>query len=96
MWEVRTPHQAFDADEMPRHDADAIVLKSCRDLTLKIVTWRIRDRGLLEIAILFERMVEALEKVRNPSDIVFDRYQPELGEAFEHAGKNNFGERSFD
>src|SRR5208282_4101439 len=41
-------------------------------------------------------MVEALEKMRYPSDVVFDRYELEIGEAFEHAGENNFGERSLD
>ena len=81
---------------MPRHHADAIVLKSCRDLPPKIKARRIRDRLLFEIAIFLERMVEALEKMRDPADIVFDRDQAESGETLEHAGKNNFGERSLD
>src|ERR1700693_4773483 len=54
MREVRAPHQVFDADEMPRHHADTIVLKSCGDLPSKIVAGRIRDRLLFEIAILLE------------------------------------------
>src|SRR5271156_4198268 len=96
MREVRSPHQIFDADKVPRHHADAIVLESRRDLPPKVVAGRIRDRLLFEIAILLECAVEALEKMRDPSDVVFDRDQLEPGKAFEHAGENNFGERSFD
>src|SRR6202040_1687962 len=66
MREVRPPHQVFDADEMPRYHADAIILKSCGDLPSKIIAGRIRDRPLFEIAIFLKRMVEALEKMRNP------------------------------
>lgn len=82
--------------KMPRHHADAIVLKRCGDLPSKIVAGRIRNRLLFEIAILLKRVVESLEKMRNPSDVVLDRYEFELGETFEHSGKNNFGERSLD
>src|ERR1700678_4171245 len=53
--EVRPPHQILDADKVPRHHADAIVLKSCRDLAPKIIAGRIRDRLLFEIAIFLKR-----------------------------------------
>src|ERR1700722_8355665 len=75
MREIRYPHKVFDAYEMPRHHADAIVLKSCGHLTSKIIAGRIRNRLLLEVAILLKRVVKALEKVRNPSDVVLDRHE---------------------
>src|SRR5271166_765634 len=96
MREIRAPHQAVDADKMPRHHPDPIVLKSCRDLAPKIVTGRIRNRLLFEVSILLIRMVKALKKMRDPSDIVFDRYQPETGKAFKHAAEYNFGKRPLD
>src|SRR5580704_1345988 len=82
MREVRPPHQVFDTDEMTRHHADAVVLKSCGDLPPKIIAGRIRDRLLFEIAILLKRVVETLQKMRNPSDVVFNRHKLEIGEAF--------------
>src|SRR5258708_18014594 len=81
---------------MSHHHADTIVLKRCGDLPSKIIAGRIRDRLLFEIAILLERVVKALEKMRNPSDVIFDRHQLEIWKAFQHAGENNFGERSLD
>src|SRR5580692_534085 len=96
MREVRSPHQVLDADKMARHDADAIVLKSGSDLASKIIARLIRDRLSFEVAIFLKRMVEALEKVRNPTDVVLDRHEPEFGEPFQHAGEDNFSERPFD
>ena len=93
MREVRTPHQVFDADEMPRHHPDAIVLKRCSDLSSKIVAGRIRDRLLFEIAIFLKRVVEALEKMRYPSDVIFDRHELEIGETFEHVVTAGSGEQ---
>src|SRR5258707_14489469 len=59
MREIRSPHQTFDADKVPHHDADAIVLKSCRNLAPEIVTRRIRNRLYFQVAILLKRMVQA-------------------------------------
>src|SRR5260370_26193274 len=91
---VRRPHQVLHPDKMARHHSDAIILKGGRYLAPKIVARRIRNRLFFQIAILLVRMIETLEKVRKPSDVVLYRHQPQLWKSFEHARENNFSERS--
>src|SRR5271166_5109417 len=55
MREVRPPHQIPDADKMPRHYADAIVLECRGDLPTKVIAGRIGNRLLFEVAILLKR-----------------------------------------
>src|ERR1700734_2736280 len=96
MRKVRSPHQVLDAYKMARYYSDAIVLKRRCDLASKIIARWIRERFSFEVSIFLKRMVEALEKVRNPADVVLDRHEPEFRKPFQHTGEDNFGERPLD
>src|SRR5712692_6108272 len=73
MRKVGRPHKIVDPYIFARHHADTVVLESCPHLPMEVVARRIRNHFLFEIAVLLVRMVEALQIMRDPSDVVFYR-----------------------
>src|SRR6267378_1470038 len=81
---VGGPHDVLDPDELAARHSDPIVDEGRKDLASEVLRGRELQRGRIEVAILFLRLIEFLQEKRKPADFILCGDELEMRESLEH------------